>query len=356
MGEALITSRTGTISGSNGSGNNGAGLLKTEIFKTSDVFIVPKAKNQSFSVRIFGGGGGGAYCRYYYNSSKSYAIMAGGGGGWMNNNVLILDEGQHVPISIGSGGNSSITIDGKAVFTAGSGGTTSFGTYISALGGEGGEIENYGSCKGGNGGSGGGAYGNYSLQWIYGGTGFQFGGGAGGSGGNGGKWGGGGATFYKSSSRVPLGGCLYENSQSTHSITGYSGLAGNGGNNRIYAENGTNTIGNDEVESYLQGAGIISCGNGWCAGGGGYGGCSDKYSGGGGYGANGGNNSGGGGGYGGKGGDGTPNGYTGAGGGGAYGDGGSLGSDGSFGGGGGAYGENAGNGGDGICIIQYYPE
>ena len=160
MGEALITSRTGTISGSNGSGNNGAGLLKTEIFKTSDVFIVPKAKNQSFSVRIFGGGGGGAYCRYYYNSSKSYAIMAGGGGGWMNNNVLILDEGQHVPISIGSGGNSSITIDGKAVFTAGSGGTTSFGTYISALGGEGGEIENYGSCKGGNGGSGGGAYGD----------------------------------------------------------------------------------------------------------------------------------------------------------------------------------------------------
>ena len=356
MGEALITSRTGTIGDSNGSGNNGAGLLKTEIFKLGDVFIVPKAKDQQFSVRIFGGGGGGAsVCVDTTATSSSKRTnngYAGGGGGWMNNAILILNQGQQIPISIGKGGKGKysniINISG------GTGGTTSFGTYLSALGGNGGFIKDLARVCAGNGGSGGGSYSENSNSYIAAGIGYQFGGGfCYRLGGNGGKWGGGGGGTTKGAAAA--GGCLYENGYD-NSPTGYSGLAGNGGTNNTKAQNGTSTIGNNEIDDYLQGAGLcgINTQNAsdsqafYSSGGGGYGGCGAYYGGGGGYGANGGM-LGGGGGYGGSGG-------ANWGGGGAYGDGGSDGSDGSFGGGGGAAYQQAGNGGNGLCIIQYYPE
>ena len=64
--------------------------------------------------------------------STKYTITAIGGGsgnngsdGSVNIDTIYLDEGTEVPVTIGDGGNS----DG------GSGGTTSFGTYISANGG-----------------------------------------------------------------------------------------------------------------------------------------------------------------------------------------------------------------------------
>ena len=349
MGEAIITSRTGII----GPGSSSNSELKTVIFKQSDTFIVPKARNQQFSVRIFGGGGGGGGDNYK-------GSQGGGGGGWMNNAILTINQGDIVQVTIGKGGVGAIVPNSgsKANYLRGSnGGTSSFGTYLSALGGT--SV----AGKGGDGGSGGGMFGGGTL--LNGGTGYQFGGGGGNYlGGNGGKWGGGGGSGTNNvdlnKSHIPRGGCLYGNSQNMNEITGYSGLGGNG---IVYerstphaAENGTNTIGNTEVPESLQGPGTTSG-----SGGGGYGGCGGKiYGGGGGYGANGGNYGGGGGGYGGKGGD-----Y--GGGGGSYGPGGTGPDrdtndiskvDGIFGGGGagcGFYKQHCGNGGDGICIIQYYP-
>ena len=354
MGEALIT-RPG---GASGGGSSGSGNLVTNIFTTNGVFIVPKAKDQQFSVRIFGGGGGGASLNSQYSNGKVlYYSCAGGGGGYMNNDILTLTEGETIQVSIGAGGKGESMFANTTVYNNAvgkTGGTTSFGTYLSALGGDGARAL-HNKANGGNGGSGGGGD-------DCGGIGFQFGGGGGNYGyanrATGGKWGGGGGYGYGSTTQP--GGCLYENSQNIREITGYSGLAGNGGNNSKDAQNGTNTIGNNQIPNSLQGTGTagfnIGNNNGTAiyiyksCGGGGYGGCGGKSGGGGGgYGGNGGNTCGGGGGYGGKGGDGF-------GGGGGYGDGGSNGGDGSFGAGGGgnSFSHIAGNGGDGICIIQYY--
>ena len=329
MGEAIITSRTGTI----GSNTINSNELKTEIFKQSDAFIVPKARNQQFSVRIFGGGGGGSGSGYR-------GCSAGGGGGWMNNAILTINQGETIPITIGVGGAGGTivntnTADHKYSGAAGNtGGTTSFGTYLSAPGGTGARLDDSSPyVRAGAGGAGGGCESYIGAQ------GYQFGGGGGQSGGgNGGTWGGG-------------GGC------NTNGKSGSGGeYGGKGGDGKNNAENGTNTIGNAEASESLQGPGLAGINNNsskYC-GGGGYGGCGGySRGGGGGYGANGGCYGGGGGGYGGKGGNSS-------GGGGSYGPGGSQSSgiiDGTFGGGGGGFCSigRTGNGGDGICIIQYYP-
>ena len=355
MGEAFIVGRGGDSSSS------GTPKLVTNIFTTNGVFVVPNARNQQFTVRIFGGGGGGGY-------SSVASNVSGGGGGFMNNAILTLQEGKAISVQIGSGGKGAIPSNPNSTTGATSnngtkGGTTSFGTYLSAIGGLGGNSNWVGT--GGDGGSGGGTSSNRG-----GGNGYQFGGG-GGTGTYcqcGGKWGGGGGSsgtvydytsYYNDTLR---GGCLYNSvdeflNNRMNKVTGYSGLAGNGGDkNKKTAQNGTNTIGMN-LDYTGKGLAGNDSGNSYGCGGGGYGGCGGIYSGGGGgYGANGGNYCGGGGGYGGRGGD-----YCGGGGGyGAGGDGYSSSlsspSDGTYGGGGGggANSTNGGNGGDGICIIQYY--
>lgn len=162
MGESLI-SRRGSSDGSF------LGILKTEIITSNQVWTAPKAKNNSFSVRIFGGGGGGSN-------------NAGGGGGWMNNGILTIKPGTNIQIIIGKGGDFEIYNNINST----SGGTTAFGSYLSANGGGRASIN-----IGGNGGSGGGG-------GKQGGTGYQFGGGGsgGGNGGSGGIWGGGGGSMY----------------------------------------------------------------------------------------------------------------------------------------------------------------
>ena len=183
MSEAIITRR--------GYGPNGKPELRTETITGSTTWVVPSAIRSNISVRIFGGGGGGN--------------RGGGGGGWMNNGEFNIAGGTSIQITIGSGGNRNGGSSGGGT----TGGTTSFGTWLSANGGEGDRGNN-----GGNGGSGGGGWG------TGGGTGYQFGGGGSGSEisdgdkdyaavcGNGGTWGGGGGA-----------GCRY----------GYWGHGGHGG-------------------------------------------------------------------------------------------------------------------------------
>ena len=166
MGEAIITARIGD------SVVRAKWKYKTEVITTNTIWEVPSSidLNKGISVRIFGGGGGAAG-------------QCGGGGGWMNNTIFTnLNIEDKIDIKIGAGGLSTKT-----------GGTTSFGNYLSANGGTS-EIKQSGSqnlCNGGSGGSGGGGgYAATSTAQGFGGTGYQFGGGGGG--GNGGKWGGGG--------------------------------------------------------------------------------------------------------------------------------------------------------------------
>ena len=93
MGESLIVRKGGGSSG--GSGDR----LTTEIILEDTNWVAPKAKNQKFSVRIFGGGGGGGTSNSNTNNEGS-----GGGGGWMNNALLNIPAGTSVQISIGRGG------------------------------------------------------------------------------------------------------------------------------------------------------------------------------------------------------------------------------------------------------------
>lgn len=254
MAEAII-SRRGKANGSSGRGE-----LITQTFSANTSFNVPAAINNSFYVTIFGGGGGS-------NGINS----AGGGGGWMNNGELELTAGSVVPITIGKGGN----------FNSQSGGTSSFGAYLSANGGSGQTTiynvtsrRTFIACTGGNGGAGGGAYiCSFSFENNYkGGTGFQFGGG--GPYGNGGAYGGGGGGIAVSGNEN-----VRFNDGTTDTSASYSGLSygiggtygGNGGgrlNFRNNSEtlntsgrNGTNTINDSNIVENLQGPGFGGIGS-----------------------------------------------------------------------------------------------
>ena len=377
MSEAII-SRRGT------KGSSASRPMVTSTISENTTFKVPHTGN--YLVRIFGGGGGG-----YYNEGRSFPRVdpqygGGGGGGWMNNGEFELTENSSISIVVGSGGGI-----GNA------GGTTSFGTYLSANGGS--PATNK---SGGDGGSGGGQ----TLQaLIFSGTyvsirnagrGYQFGGGGGGNG-HGGTWGGGGGGIV-----VSYGWIRYNTSNTLNNSksNGYYDInngkggtyGGNGGFHTTYinGNNGTNTIDETSIDQNLRGPG--TGGNGLVyasmygnrpsggGGGGGYGGCGGYVigsiqsegasgfgsgwqetnwyyfgaaGGGGGYGANGGiGNSngrgcGGGGGYGGNGGNGGGNC---GGGGGGYGSGASYSSSAGF-AGGGSY---THSGGSGLVIIQWY--
>ena len=298
-------------------------VLKTEVITKTQTWTVPDGVT-SVNVFLFGGGGGGG--SNAYSEGEQRAKGGGGGGGYMAKSTFTVTPKQSINVTIGAGG---------AVGQAG--GTTSFGSLLSAQGGSAGEnarvdgTDGYGG-KGGDGGSGGagstGTYLNYFVHCGAGGNGAQFGGGAGSyeeKGGNGGTYGGGGGA-----------GGAYSGSYSGGTGGQYGGA---GGDSKQNGTNGTDTTNIADID--FKGLGKAGTGysdGGGGGGGGGYGGNGGyaggyEGGGGGGYGGNGGNSGGGGGGYG------AP----------------------AYGKGGGGYGvNNYGHGGDvasagasGICIITY---
>lgn len=353
MSEAIISRR--------GSSSSASLNYTTSIILQSQNYTIGPHKG-NISVLIFGAGGGGGY-------------YGGGGGGWMNNGEFNIPNNTIVPVTIGFGGTYN-----NSNRSGTSGGTTSFGSYLSASGGEG--AANSGGGNGSSGGSG----------MAHAGIGYQFGGGGGRDGtpgGDGGTYGGGGGGG-SSGGNGGNGGIYGGGGGSINGTPGIGGTyGGNGANDTIMAENGTNTLNNIDISPNLRGAGIRGSNYG---GGGGYGGnggngryqsrgeagggggggygsnggsCSGSMwtqwgsGGGGGYGrgADGGNNYGGGGGYFARGGNGRgyADGRPGYGGGGGYGPGGDTNKSGGIGaGGGGGWGNAVGDGGSGICIIQYY--
>lgn len=112
----------------------------TEEITTSQTWTVPDGVTE-IEVRLFGGGGSGAYSG------------GGGGGGHMAYAKLAVTPGTQYAITIGAGG-AAITDNGSG----NDGGTTSFGSAVSAAGGSGGNS----SGAGGNGGTGGGGIGHGS--------------------------------------------------------------------------------------------------------------------------------------------------------------------------------------------------
>ena len=118
MSEAIISRR------GSGGGSSGGGTLRTEVIAFTTNWVVPNHIGD-ISEKIFGGGASGGY------STGGAGGGRGGCGGWMNNSNLNLSNGSTIPVTIGLGGNQHYIIYNGSV----SGGTTSFGSYLSANGG-----------------------------------------------------------------------------------------------------------------------------------------------------------------------------------------------------------------------------
>lgn len=94
-------------------------------FGRSGNFVVP-ATVSKLLVKVWGGGGGGGGA-YGPNAAGS-----GGGAGGYAEGVYTVTPGSSIFVTIGLGGGGS---EPSAIYTAKSGGTTSFGSFCSATGG-----------------------------------------------------------------------------------------------------------------------------------------------------------------------------------------------------------------------------
>ena len=240
MSSSKLTGALPAISGASLTGIS-AGLPgpRAEVFTSSGTFTVPSGVT-ACKVTVVGGGGGGGGA---YQADR--AGCGGGGGGTAIEWITGLTAGDTVSVTIGAGGTGGGTTAGSQ--DGNSGGTSSFGSYCSATGGEGGVGNIYGT----------------SAVKIDGGLGtggtFNYRGGAGGSyvsdpsGGQGGAGGGGGSptqmgitpidiekdsytfSYYKYEEQYiqgPYGGrpgtCTYgQNASTTKDATGY-GCGGGG--------------------------------------------------------------------------------------------------------------------------------
>lgn len=116
-----------------------------KLLTSSTVFEVP-ADVTSMKVTVVGGGGGGA-------KSKAAAKGGGGGGGGVAiQEVTGLTPGSSIQVTVGGAGLGTTTAGTSGT----SGGTSSFGSYVSATGGAGGLASGIAS-SGGVGGTGSGA-------------------------------------------------------------------------------------------------------------------------------------------------------------------------------------------------------
>lgn len=102
------------------------GFSRMVTFYSSTAFVVPPGVWLA-KIRLCGGGGGGG-------SGAPNQGGAGGGAGGFAEGIVSLIPGQAIPITVGASGTGA----GVSGPNAGTGGTTSFGTLLSATGGLGG--------------------------------------------------------------------------------------------------------------------------------------------------------------------------------------------------------------------------
>lgn len=137
-------------------------VQREEIITSTQDWTAPACRNQEFEVTVWGAGGSGSMDGNYFNTIGG----AGGGSGEMKSGNFTINQHERIHVEIGQGGqgiseSSDRLIDYIGHMTGKSGGTTSFGNYICANGGLGGNLN-----KGGQGGHDGGdtgmtAEGNY---------------------------------------------------------------------------------------------------------------------------------------------------------------------------------------------------
>jgi len=111
-------------------GSVGGGLRSVQVFTSSGTWTKPAGIDQ-IVVECIGAGGGGAGC----NSATSQVATGGGGGaGGYGYSLIDVSAISSVTVTIGAGGAGGAA----GVNNGSSGGTSSFGAYISCTGGGGG--------------------------------------------------------------------------------------------------------------------------------------------------------------------------------------------------------------------------
>lgn len=126
----------------------------TNLFTENGTFVAPKTGE--YAVVCFGGGGGGggtSWANYIINKEADrYCTMyraygGGGGSGYFNSGNFNLNKGEEISIIVGSGGaggsekycgRDDTGVPNGTASRGGTGGTSTFGIYLSATGGQGG--------------------------------------------------------------------------------------------------------------------------------------------------------------------------------------------------------------------------
>lgn len=115
---------------SNGTG--GGSLKNVQVFTASGTYTKATNNPSVILVEVVGGGGGGA-------KGTSPAGMGGGGGGYGRKEILASALAATETVTVGQGGAART---GNTVQAGTTGGTSSFGTHVSASGGTGGATTN----------------------------------------------------------------------------------------------------------------------------------------------------------------------------------------------------------------------
>ena len=103
-----------------------SGFANMQVFTSSGTFVVPAGVSRA-KVTVVGGGGGS--CR---TTDGTRVCAAGGGGGTAIEIITGLVPGTSITVTVGAGAAPKSNGDGNP------GGTSSFGSYLSATGGQGG--------------------------------------------------------------------------------------------------------------------------------------------------------------------------------------------------------------------------
>lgn len=157
-------------------------VKREDTITSNQDWVAPEARDQSFEVTVWGAGGSGSIDGNYFNQVGG----AGGGSGEMKTGTFTINARERIPVRIGEGGEGIYNPSDKIVDYVGhlvgkSGGTTSFGNFICANGGLGGNY-NKGGQGGFNGGDtgmdAGGNYIGYGVNGSIDGYNFSSGGGA----------------------------------------------------------------------------------------------------------------------------------------------------------------------------------
>ena len=152
------------------------GSYAMTVFTSSGTYTKPTGLSD-VKIRVLGGGGGGGWPHYEGNPGNHYS-GPGGGGGYAEEYLDAPAIGATETVTVGGGGAGGTQSNPNSLHPGATGGTSSFGSFVSASGGGGGGganiTGNYGS--GGAGGIGTGGQVNYGGQGSqpnqYSGTGF----------------------------------------------------------------------------------------------------------------------------------------------------------------------------------------